>query len=94
MTALSYGLEVVKFFPAGSFGGVKTMKALAGPFPGIRFLPTGGIGPDNLEEYLAFEKIIAVGGSWMVKDTLIRAHDFAQIEKLCADAVQCIKAQG
>lgn len=67
MKALSLGYNIIKFFPAGVFGGLKALKALSGPFPQVKFLPTGGADLSNLEEYLAFDKIIAVGGSWMMK---------------------------
>ena len=86
-TLVSYGLEVAKFFPAEQFGGIRTMKALSAPFPGIRFMPTGGINASNLQDYLAFEKVIAVGGSWMVKGSLIDEGKFDEIERLTAEAV-------
>ena len=70
MAALELGITTVKFFPAHVYGGLKAMKALAGPFPQIKFIPTGGIDASNLEEYLAWEKIEAVGGSFYVKDAL------------------------
>ncbi len=69
ITAISYGITVVKFFPCSNFGGLSTIKALAAAFPSIRFLPTGGISEDNVREYLACDKIIACGGSWMMKGT-------------------------
>ena len=69
ITAISYGIEVVKFFPCSNFGGLATIKALSAAFPTIRFMPTGGISEDNILEYLAFDKIIACGGSWMMKGT-------------------------
>ena len=87
MTALEYGLEVVKFFPASQYGGLDTIKALAGPFPSLRFMPTGGINPDNMLDYLSFKKIIAIGGSWMVKDTLIVGGEFDKIAQLTAETV-------
>ena len=70
MAALELGITTVKFFPANVYGGLKAMKALAGPFPQIKFIPTGGIDASNLEEYLAWDKIEAVGGSFYVKDAL------------------------
>lgn len=70
MRALELGLNVVKFFPSNVFGGLKAMKALSGPFPQIRFIPTGGVDGSNLEEYLAWDKIYAVGGSSFVKEAL------------------------
>lgn len=91
MTAMSYGLEVVKFFPAKQYGGLATIKALAAPFPSMRFMPTGGVNQDNIKEFLAFDKIIAVGGSWMVKDSLIKEGKFDEIERLTAEAVALLK---
>jgi 2-dehydro-3-deoxyphosphogluconate aldolase/(4S)-4-hydroxy-2-oxoglutarate aldolase len=70
MAALDLGITTVKFFPANVYGGLKAMKALAGPFPQIKFIPTGGIDASNLDEYLAWDKIAAVGGSFYVKDAL------------------------
>ncbi len=69
ITAISYGLEIVKFFPCSNYGGLGTLKALSAAFPTMKFLPTGGIGEDNVLEYLAFDKIVACGGSWMMKGT-------------------------
>lgn len=85
--ATKMGLEVVKFFPAEAAGGLKVLKALAGPFPKMRFIPTGGIGPGNLNEYLAFSKIIACGGSWMVPEKLVDAADWDGITALAREAV-------
>ena len=73
MAALDLGITVVKFFPANVYGGLKAMKALAGPFPQIKFIPTGGVNRDNLDEFLAWEKIYAVGGSFMVEEALKNA---------------------
>lgn len=70
MAALELGITTVKFFPASVYGGLKAMKALAAPFPQIKFIPTGGIDASNLQEYLAWEKIAAVGGSFYLKDAL------------------------
>lgn len=67
MQALACGLTVLKFFPANIYGGMKAIKALSAVFPQVRFIPTGGVNADNMEEYLAFEKILAVGGSWMMQ---------------------------
>ncbi|PWM51198.1 MAG: 2-dehydro-3-deoxyphosphogluconate aldolase [Bacillota bacterium] len=67
MKALSLGLIYLKFFPAGSFGGLNTIKALSAAFPQVRFMPTGGVCLENMNEYLAFPKIFACGGSWMMK---------------------------
>ena len=75
MMALELGINVVKFFPANVYGGLKAMKALAGPFPQIKFIPTGGIDSTNLDEYLAWDKIYAVGGSFYVKDALAKMEE-------------------
>ena len=70
MQAIELGINVVKFFPANVYGGLKALKALAAPFPQIKFIPTGGVDRANLDEFLAFEKVYAVGGSFMVKEAL------------------------
>lgn len=70
MAALSLGITVVKFFPANVYGGLKAMKALAAPFPQLRFIPTGGVNRENLDEFLAWDKIVAVGGSFFVEEAL------------------------
>ena len=70
MEALSLGLTVLKFFPSNCFGGLKTMKALSSAFPKVKFIPTGGVDSSNIEEYLAWDKIFAVGGSAFVKESL------------------------
>ena len=69
--AVKRGLKVVKFFPAEPAGGVSMIKAMAAPYHQLRFMPTGGIGTQNLKDYLGFDKIICCGGSWMVKADLI-----------------------
>lgn len=81
MRALSYGLNVVKFFPAGVYGGLKAMKALSAPFPQVRFIPTGGVDLSNLKEYLYFEKVYAVGGSFMMKGDIVK--NCKEIVKIC-----------
>lgn len=85
--ALELGLDVVKFFPAEPLGGIKMIKALAAPYVGVKFMPTGGINASNINEYLDCDKILACGGSWMVKDTLINAGKFDEIEALTREAV-------
>lgn len=70
MQALEFGITVVKFFPANVYGGLKAMKALSAPFPQIKFIPTGGVNKENMDEFLAWDKIYAVGGSFFVKDAL------------------------
>jgi 2-dehydro-3-deoxyphosphogluconate aldolase/(4S)-4-hydroxy-2-oxoglutarate aldolase len=85
--ALESGLEVVKFFPAEQAGGLDYIKALAGPYSKLKFIPTGGINTGNLAEYLGYEKILACGGSWMVDADLINAGKFDTITALCREAV-------
>jgi len=85
--ALEMGLTTVKFFPAGTSGGAPAIAALAAPFVGVQFVPTGGIGPKNLHEYLAIDAIVAVGGSWMVPRATVRDGNFAEITRLTAEAV-------
>ena len=89
--ALELGLNVVKFFPAEACGGLKMIKAMAAPYTEVKFMPTGGINPENVKEYLAFDKIIACGGSWMVKGDLIKAGNFEKIKELVAEAVEIVK---
>lgn len=86
--ALEFGLEVVKFFPAEAFGGLKALKAISAPYGMMKFIPTGGISPANLLDYLSFPKILACGGSWMVKKDLIVDGEFAKIAALTAEAVK------
>ena len=89
--AIELGLEVVKFFPAESFGGLKTIKSMAAPYNKMKFMPTGGITPANVREYLAFDKIIACGGSWMVSGALVKEGKFDEITKLVAEAAEIVK---
>ena len=84
--ALEMGLEVVKFFPAEQSGGLEYIKAVSAPYPSVQFIPTGGINAQNIVKYLAFEKIVACGGSWMVSSELISAGDFGKITALCREA--------
>ena len=67
MTCLSNGIEIIKFFPASCYGGIKTLKALGGPFKNVKFLPTGGVDESNILEYLALDSVVAIGGSFMMK---------------------------
>ena len=73
MQAISLGITTVKFFPANVYGGLNAIKALSAPFPQVKFLPTGGVDLSNIRDFLAFEKIVAVGGSFMMKGD-IRAN--------------------
>ncbi|MBD5486734.1 MAG: bifunctional 4-hydroxy-2-oxoglutarate aldolase/2-dehydro-3-deoxy-phosphogluconate aldolase [Lachnospiraceae bacterium] len=88
--AVKRGLEVIKFFPAEQFGGIDTIKALAAPYTDIKFMPTGGINAANLEKYLSYDRIVACGGSWMVKADLIRNEEFDIVKKLTAEAVRLV----
>lgn len=81
MRALANGLNVVKFFPAAEYGGIATMKALSAPFPQVRFIPTGGVSLANLKEYLDFDKVYAVGGSFMMKGDI--TANCKEIMKIC-----------
>jgi len=89
--AIELGLEVVKFFPAESFGGLKTIKSMAAPYNKMKFMPTGGINPENVKEYLKFDKIIACGGSWMVAGNLVKEGKVDEIAKLVAEAKEIVK---
>jgi 2-dehydro-3-deoxyphosphogluconate aldolase/(4S)-4-hydroxy-2-oxoglutarate aldolase len=86
--ALDHGLEVVKFFPAETLGGLETLKAFSAPYNMMKFIPTGGISAKNLLDYLKFSKVIACGGTWMVKAELITEKKFDQIATLCREAVK------
>ncbi len=86
--AMAMGLSVVKFFPAEQNGGVAKLKAVAGPYQNLRWMPTGGVNENNLMDYLSFSKIIACGGTWMVKKDLIEAENWDEIERLTRQAVQ------
>lgn len=87
-TALSLGLDVVKFFPAEAAGGLAMIKAMAAPYVNMKFMPTGGINAKNINEYLAFDKIIACGGSWMVNKALVNAGEFDKIREMTTEAVR------
>ena len=89
--AVKRGLKVVKFFPAAQFGGVSTIKALAAPYTTVKFMPTGGVSAANLKDFLSYDRIIACGGSWMVKGDLVKAGKFDEIKKLTAEAVALAK---
>ncbi len=89
--AVKRGLKVVKFFPSEQFGGVATIKALAAPYVGLKFMPTGGVSAKNLKDYLSNQSIIACGGSWMVKGDMIKAGEFDKIKEMTAEAVALAK---
>lgn len=88
--AVKRGLKVVKFFPAAQFGGVSTIQALAAPYVGLKFMPTGGVSAKNLTDYLQCKSIIACGGSWMVKSDLIKAGEFEKIKDMTKEAVSLV----
>lgn len=85
--AIELGLDVVKFFPAEAAGGLNMIKSMAAPYTNMKFMPTGGINAKNINSYLAFPKILACGGSWMVKGDLVAAGEFDKITELTREAV-------
>lgn len=91
ISALEYGIHVVKFFPAKACGGLDYLKAVSAAFPEVRFIPTGGVSEANICDYLAFDKVIACGGTWIVENKLISEKNFEKIERLIEDAVALIK---
>ena len=92
IAALDEGINIVKFFPASVYGGLKAIKALSAPFGDVKFLPTGGVNATNLAEYLSCDRIIACGGSWMAEPSLVREKKFGEIESLCREASGIVKA--
>ncbi len=91
MQGLRYGLTCFKFFPFAAMGGLATIKAVSDPFPKIQFIPTGGINQNNLAETLSYERIFAVGGSWMVKREMINERRFDEITALSQTAANTVK---
>ena len=89
--AIEYGLEAVKFFPAEQARGLAYIKAIAAPYVSMKFMPTGGINPDNVKAYLAYDRILACGGSWMVKSGFINAGEFDKIKAMVEEAVEIVK---
>jgi 2-dehydro-3-deoxyphosphogluconate aldolase/(4S)-4-hydroxy-2-oxoglutarate aldolase len=89
--AMAMGLTVVKFFPAEQAGGLDYIKAVSAPYDRLRFMPTGGINPAKLEKYVAFDRIIACGGSWMVRQELIDSGNFEEITRLCREAKEIVR---
>lgn len=89
--ALENGLNVVKFFPAEQAGGLAMIKAMAAPYVGVKFMPTGGINAQNVKDYLAYDRILACGGSWMVKGDLVKAGDFSKITELAKEAAEIVR---
>jgi 2-dehydro-3-deoxyphosphogluconate aldolase/(4S)-4-hydroxy-2-oxoglutarate aldolase len=91
MQALAAGFDLVKFFPAEQAGGIKALRALAGPFPNIRVCPTGGIGEANAASWLAEPNVVAVGGSWLCPAADIRSGNWAGITAMCVRALKSLK---
>lgn len=91
MMVMEYGLPLAKLFPASQLGGPNGVKALCGPFPSLKFMPTGGIHSENLRDYLAIRQVIACGGSWMVQKALIDEGNFAKIAQLVREAVELVQ---
>jgi 2-dehydro-3-deoxyphosphogluconate aldolase / (4S)-4-hydroxy-2-oxoglutarate aldolase len=90
--AVEFGIDVVKFFPAQAMGGIATVSALAAPFAAVRFVPTGGITPENARDYLAHSAVLAVGGSWMAPSALIRDGNWPEITRLAKEATETVAA--
>jgi 2-dehydro-3-deoxyphosphogluconate aldolase/(4S)-4-hydroxy-2-oxoglutarate aldolase len=88
MAAMKLGLTTLKFFPAETYGGLKTLKALSAPLSSIKFIPTGGVNTKNLAEYLAFPKVLACGGTWLATSEMIEQGRFDEITGLCKEAVR------
>ena len=93
MGALKYGRKMVKFFPANVYGGLKALKNLAGPFVGLKFLPTGGVNNDNIKEFIDTPFIHAVGGSWVCPKAEIAAGNWDKITELCISARKAAKGE-
>jgi 2-dehydro-3-deoxyphosphogluconate aldolase / (4S)-4-hydroxy-2-oxoglutarate aldolase len=91
-TAMALGLRTLKLFPAELLGGAAYVRALCGPYRDVTFVPTGSITPDTLPGYLGIAQVLACGGSWMVKPSVIAAGDFALVERLASDAVRLVRA--
>ena len=91
MLALSHGFNLVKFFPAEQSGGIKALRALAGPFPDVRFCPTGGIGEANAASWLAEPNVVAVGGSWLCPAADVRSGNWAGITAICNRTMKLLK---
>ena len=87
-SGIELGLEILKFFPAEQLGGLKMIRALSGPYQNVLFMPTGGINENNLLEYLSFDRIAAVGGTWMVKEELIENNRFDEITAIARESVR------
>lgn len=89
--AWNWGIKTVKFFPAGNYGGTKTLKALSAVFRDMSFMPTGGVSPDNLQDYLSLPAVIACGGSWIAPQDLLNEQNFTEIKQRAQTAVELAK---
>ena len=90
--ALEHGITTVKYFPAEASGGLKMLKALLAPYAMLQVMPTGGIGPNNIRDYLALKNVIACGGSWMVEKSLLAARNWEEVARLSREAVALVQA--
>jgi len=91
MLAKNNGFEHCKLFPATLAGGIEILKAFSGPFPGMRFCPTGGVNLNNINDFLSLENVLCAGGSWIVPKQAMKEKNFKQITELCNEAIQTIK---
>ena len=91
MKAVNLGLKYVKFFPAEASGGLKTINAICAAFPGVKVMPTGGVGPANLAQYLSSPKVFCCGGSWMVKSAMIEDGNFDMIKAMTDETVDTVR---
>jgi Entner-Doudoroff aldolase len=89
-TAMRAGIDIIKFFPANVYGGIKAIKALSGPFSHIKFVPTGGIDLNNLAEFV-IPQVFAIGGGWLCDRKMINAGDYEEITRICAKSLDIVK---
>lgn len=92
MDAIDYGYDHLKFFPAEASGGVKAIQSIGGPFPDIKFCPTGGINLNNVNDYLALNNVVCCGGSWLVTDKIVKEQNWQEITKLAQSALAHVRA--
>ena len=92
MDAIDYGYDHLKFFPAEASGGVKAIQSIGGPFPDIKFCPTGGINLNNVNDYLALNNVACCGGSWLVTDKIVKEQNWREITKLAKSALAHVRA--
>jgi len=89
-TAMRNGINIIKFFPANVYGGVKAIYALSGPFPHIKFVPTGGIDLNNLADYF-MPQVFAIGGGWLCDRKMINAGNYEEITRICIKSLEAVK---